>query len=344
VKEINHSNSSIYINESFENLFDYINHIKKEEAFYLIDENVLSIHKNLFSNFSNIISIPSGEETKSIRYVNNIIGKLIELGANRKTFIIGIGGGVTCDVTGFIASIFMRGVNFGFVPTTLLAMTDASLGGKNGINFNNLKNILGVINEPDFVFVDYSFLKTLGYDEFLNGFAEIIKHACISSSNFFLHLEENANDYIKIVRDANNSSIDKLHNIICESIKIKLKVVDGDKNELNKRKMLNYGHSFGHAIEARHGIPHGAAVSLGIVFANVLSNKLGYLKEDSLNRITNLLERYNLPVDISSFDKKELIKWIEKDKKSSGQNIDFVFIQDIGDCFVKSLSIQKIID
>ena len=131
---------------------------------------------------------------------------------HHKTFIIGIGGGVTCDVTGFVASIFMRGVNFGFVPTTLLAMTDASLGGKNGINFNNLKNILGVINEPDFVFVDYSFLKTLGYDEFLNGFAEIIKHACISSSNFFLNLEENANDYLKIVRDANNSSLDKYVN------------------------------------------------------------------------------------------------------------------------------------
>ena len=177
MKKINYSNSSIYINESFENLFDYIDYINKEEVFYLIDENVLSIHKNLFSNFSNIISIPSGEETKSIRYVNNIIEQLIELGANRKTFIIGIGGGVTCDVTGFVASIFMRGVSFGFVPTTLLAMTDASLGGKNGVNFNNLKNILGVINEPDFVFVDYSFLKTLGYDEFLNGFAEIIKHA-----------------------------------------------------------------------------------------------------------------------------------------------------------------------
>jgi 3-dehydroquinate synthase len=344
VKKIDYPNTAIYINKSFVNFFDCVDNIKKDTVFYFVDENILGLYKSLFNNFHNIISIPSGEETKSIDYINNIIKKLIELGANRKTFIIGVGGGVTCDVAGFVASIFMRGVNFGFVPTTLLAMTDASFGGKNGINFNNIKNVLGVINEPDFVFIDYSFLKTLTHQEYLNGFAEIIKHACISSSDLFYDLEKNADNYFKIIENPGYSNFNKLHNMLCDSIKIKLDIVSSDRYENGKRKSLNYGHTFGHAIEAEYGIPHGSAISLGIVFSNILSNKLGFLNEDRLIRVNNLLEKYNLPVDVSMYEKKYLIKWIERDKKSSDKNIDFVLLKDIGISFVKPLSIQKIID
>ena len=167
MKKIDYPNTAIYINKSFVNFFDCVDNIKKDNVFYFVDENILGLYKSLFNNFHNIISIPSGEETKSIDYINNIIKKLIELGANRKTFIIGVGGGVTCDVAGFVASIFMRGVNFGFVPTTLLAMTDASFGGKNGINVSSevgiLKNQIGTFYQPSLVGINFQWLDTEMY-------------------------------------------------------------------------------------------------------------------------------------------------------------------------------------
>jgi 3-dehydroquinate synthase len=335
VKKIVYPSSSIYINADFLDLFDCIDYLQKKEVFCLIDQNVYEIHQDVFSDFKNIIVIPSGEKTKSLVHINDFIEQLISLGANRKSFIIGIGGGVTCDITGFVASIFMRGVKFGFIPTTVLAITDAALGGKNGVNLNGVKNLIGVINEPNFVFIDYSFLKTLDSQEFSNGFAEIIKHACVASYDLFVFLEGVIIDY---------SSINFLHNLILDSIKIKLKIVGNDINEYNDRKLLNYGHTFGHAIEAKHNIPHGSAISLGIIFANGLSNRLGFLEKEKLIRISNLLEKFNLPVDISEFNKKELMLYINKDKKSSGKKIDFVILKDIGEGCVENVFIEDIIN
>ena len=140
------------------------------------------------------------------------------------------------------------------------------------------------------------------------------------------------------------SLIDFLHKLILDSIKIKLRIVSNDINESNNRKLLNYGHTFGHAIEAEYNIPHGLAVSLGIVFSNILSNKLDLLDKEKLIRISNLLEKYDLPVDISRFNKKKLIKYINKDKKSSGKEIDFVVLKDIGEGFVKNILIEDIIN
>jgi len=344
VEKIDYLNSSIFINKSFVNFFDYINDVNRTDMLYLIDANVLKKHKNLFNNDLKFISISCGEQSKSLSYINEIIEKIIALGGNKKTFIIGIGGGVTCDITGFIASIFMRGVKFGFVPTTLLAITDASIGGKNGVNFNNIKNIIGVINEPDFVFIDYSFLKTLPYHEFVNGFAEIIKHACISSSKLFDKLEQNADDYLKIIKFPEYADFTKLNALIYDSIKIKLDIISVDINENDIRKKLNYGHTFGHAIESKFSVSHGSAISLGMIFSNYISNQLGYISKKDLTRITNILDSYNLPVDILSYDKKDLISLIQKDKKSSGQTIDFVLLKKIGNSFVESLNIKNIID
>ena len=189
--------------------------------------------------------------------------------------------------------------------------------------------------EPNFVFVDYSFLRTLDVQEFANGFAEIIKHACVASYDLFVLLENVVVDY---------SSIDFLHKLILDSIKIKLRIVSNDINESNNRKLLNYGHTFGHAIEAEYNMPHGSSVSLGIIFWNILSNKLDLLDKEKLIRISNLLEKFDLPVEISRFNKKKLMKYINKDKKSSGKEIDFVVLKDIGEGFVKNILIEDIIN
>ncbi|MDG2139856.1 MAG: 3-dehydroquinate synthase [Flavobacteriales bacterium] len=335
MKKIVYPSSSIYLDANFLALFDCIDDLQKEEGFYLIDQNVYRMHQDVFFGFKKIIIIPPGEGTKSLVHINDFIEQLISLGANRKSYIIGIGGGVTCDITGFVASIFMRGVKFGFIPTTVLAITDAALGGKNGVNLNGVKNLIGVINEPNFVFVDYSFLRTLDIQEFANGFAEIIKHACVASYDLFVLLENVVVDY---------SSIDFLHKLILDSIKIKLRIVSNDINESNNRKLLNYGHTFGHAIEAEYNMPHGSSVSLGIIFSNILSNKLDLLDKEKLIRISNLLEKFDLPVEISRFNKKKLMKYINKDKKSSGKEIDFVVLKDIGEGFVKNILIEDIIN
>ena len=344
MEKIDYPNSLIVINKSFANFFDYIYDVNHLDIIYLIDENVLRIHKKIFSNHLKVISILSGEKAKSLQNINEIIQKIIDLGGNKNTCIIGVGGGVTCDIAGFIASIYMRGVRFGFIPTTLLAITDASLGGKNGVNFNKVKNILGVINEPDFVFIDYSFLKTLPSKEFVNGFAEIIKHACISSKKLFTDLEKNIDNYLKLIKYPEQADFNILNNLICDSIKIKLDIVCLDRNENSIRKNLNYGHTFGHAIESEFNIPHGSAISLGMIISNMISNKLGYINNEDLLKVSSLLYRYGLPVDVLNYNKKDLILLIQKDKKSTGKMIDFVMLKEIGSSFIESLNIQKIID
>ena len=186
MEKISYSNSSIYFNESFLNLHNYIKKSDLDNLFYLIDSKIYDIYFDSFNKLENVLVIPADESSKTLSYSSILIEKLLDLGANKTSYLIGVGGGVICDVTGFIASIFMRGINFAFVPTTLLSITDASLGGKNGVNFNSIKNIVGTINEPDFIIIDLSFLKSLELEEYYNGFAEIIKHACIGSSNYFL--------------------------------------------------------------------------------------------------------------------------------------------------------------
>jgi 3-dehydroquinate synthase len=278
--------------------------------------------------------VESSEDSKSLAYLDTLIDKLILLGCNRSSFIVGVGGGVISDIAGFIASIYMRGVRFGFVPTTLLSITDASIGGKNGVNFKGIKNIIGTINEPEFLLIDFSFLSTLSDFELSNGYSEIIKHACISSNKLFSLLEQVELDY-------NTNSFKE---ILKESIKVKLNIISNDLNENNSRKLLNFGHTFGHAIEAKYKISHGEAISLGIVLAINLSSKFGYLDDNStVVRITNLLSKFSLPIDINKYNKKSLMYYVTKDKKSKGKYVDFIVLNNIGSAEVKNLLIEELI-
>jgi 3-dehydroquinate synthase len=339
MRQLSCNKEIIYLNSDFSKLHQIVPELLEKDVFYIIDESVYLFHSSKFSALKNIILVPSAEKTKSISHVEVIINQLLNLNANRKSFVIGIGGGVICDLVGFVSSIFMRGVDFGFIPTTLLSMTDASIGGKNGVNFNSIKNLIGVINDPKFIFIDYSFLKTLPNKEWLNGFSEIIKHACICSIKFFNFLENNSKIFKSYKACENLAKFDQL---VFDSISIKIDYVKSDKNEIGRRKLLNFGHTFGHAIESKYSLTHGESVSLGIVFSNEIANSLKFLSLESNIRVRKLLSDYSLPINISSFDKQSLTNLIYKDKKSSKDKIDFIVLNKIGSALIHSVKIKEI--
>src|ERR1019366_5194330 len=222
----------------FDGDFSFINEkLQKDKTVFITDENIFKLHAEKFSGWKTII-IKAGEEHKNQQTVDTIINQLIQLQADRKSFLVGIGGGVITDITGFVASIYMRGVKFAFVPTSILAMVDAGIGGKNGIDVGVYKNLVGVINHPEFLLYDYSFLETLPDEEWVNGFAEIIKHACIKDIEMFNYLEDHS--VMKF-----QSSLKDTAAIIKRNVDIKYNIVANDEQEAGERKLLNFGHTIG---------------------------------------------------------------------------------------------------
>ena len=333
MERIFYPKTQILFDACFSNLESYLELTDCESLCLLVDKKVYNYYKSYFTLYENIIIIDSKENSKSLDYISFLIEKLLKFEANKKTHLIGIGGGVICDITGFVASIFMRGIRFSFVPTTILCITDACLGGKNGVNFNNIKYIVGTINEPDNIIIDFSFLESLSIDEINNGFAEIIKHACVASPKLFSNLENLVVDY---------KSIKFMHEILKKSISIKLKIVLKDLEDLSYRRILNFGHTYGHAIEAQYKLSHGNSVALGILFACNVSKKLGYLSLDKIKRVEKLLIKFNLPTDISKIDLKKLLPFINKDKKAGNNKIDFIVLEDIGKGKILNVEIDKI--
>ncbi|MEN6501573.1 MAG: 3-dehydroquinate synthase, partial [Tenuifilaceae bacterium] len=246
----------------------------------------------------------------------------------------GIGGGVVCDITGFVASTYMRGVRFGFVATSLLAQVDASIGGKNGVNLDGYKNIVGTFNQPQFVICDTSLLKTLPETELSNGFAEMVKHALIADAPQFNILESNTNRL-------NTCDLELLDSLVASSVGVKASIVTADERESGERKKLNFGHTWGHAVEKVTGIPHGQAVSIGMAFASQLSAEKGLLTPDECHRITSLLIALNLPVSIKA-NTNNIFEALQRDKKRCSNAIDFILLEGIGKAVIKSLSLVEI--
>ena len=276
------SNVDCYLEAAFKEL-DQV--VEREKAILITDENVFLAHKPKFKNW-NVITLKPGEEYKVQATVDAVIKQLIAFQADRKTILVGVGGGVITDLTGYIASVYMRGIQFGFVPTSLLAMVDASIGGKNGIDVGPYKNMVGVIRQPSFLFYDLSLLKTLPDEEWSNGFAEIIKHACILDDKTFQLLEQH-----NIAKVKRNKEL--LAEIVVQNITLKVGVVQNDEFEAGDRKLLNFGHTLGHALETQYELTHGQAVSLGMIFASWLSEKLLGFGETS--RVEQVLVNYGLP-------------------------------------------------
>lgn len=309
------------------------NMLQKNTTVFITDENIYAAHSEKFSGWQTIV-IKAGEPFKNQQTVDFIISELIDLHADRQTFVVGVGGGVVTDVAGFVASVYMRGLRFGFVPTSILAMVDAGIGGKNGIDVGVYKNIVGVINHPEFLLYDYSFLETLSDAEWVNGFAEIIKHACIKDAEMFYLLEECS--LIKF----QSSSIDTAA-IIKRNVDIKYGVVADDEHEAGVRKLLNFGHTIGHAIENAGRLSHGHAISIGMAAACRISEEVNNFSSDETKRVTGLLTAYGLPVAFTS-DKQKTWEILEHDKKKSGSNMSFIVLDTIGKASVKSISLDHL--
>ncbi|MCX6153806.1 MAG: 3-dehydroquinate synthase [Candidatus Kapabacteria bacterium] len=323
------------------NIYKYYKHLFKTISFdYIENSNVpfdedTSIGNNDSSETNlitdKIIEIPAGEDSKSFETIEYIINKFIEFGVDRSYFILGFGGGVVCDITGFAASIFHRGLRFGFIPTTLLAQVDASIGGKNGINFNNIKNVCGIIRQPEYILSDYRTLQTLEQSEFENGLSEIIKTALVADSELY--------DIIEAFSDISN--LQMLEQIIFRTAMAKAKIVESDETETGLRKILNFGHTFGHAVESIAKISHGRAVGIGMIKALELSVKLNNLDPEILIRVKKLLIKFNLPYEIE-IDQKPLIDKILKDKKKESDKMNFILLDKIGKARIKEISIREI--
>ena len=296
----------------------------------ITDENLYNLHAEKLAGYR-VIQIAAGEEYKNQFTVDSIIEELLLMGANKNTFLIGLGGGVVTDITGYVAAVYMRGVKFGFVPTSILAMVDAAIGGKNGIDVGVYKNMIGTICQPEFIFYDYSFLKTLPVKEWVNGFAEIIKHACIKDELLFKVLEK----YSLHEYQADSTLIADL---IERNVDIKTAVVINDEFETGDRKLLNFGHTIGHAIENLHGIPHGHAVSIGMVAACNLSVQLNNFHADDAAKIVRLLARYHLPVDVET-DHAKVFEVLKMDKKRTGDGVQFILLNTIGKAEIKYISL-----
>ena len=316
---------------------------KNEKVFCVIDTKIKINLKHIKQKNIIIFSIQCGEKIKTFNGYKNLSEKLIKSNVNRKSALIAIGGGTLGDLTGFVASTVLRGLDFYLIPTTLLSQVDSSIGGKNGINTIYGKNLLGTFYQPKEVLIDISVLSSLSIKEIKSGYAEIIKHALIKDYSFFCWLEENTKKLLNLDRSI-------LEKAIYKSIMIKLFYVKKDEKEFllnnNSRAMLNFGHTIGHAIESHYNYKkfnHGEAISIGMITEAKISNYLGLLSSNELKRILKHFKKYRLKVNDNILKDKSLISKITKDKKNFQNNIIFSLIDKIGSSiFYKKLDKNKV--
>jgi 3-dehydroquinate synthase len=317
-----------YLGESLENLEQYAD---PGRTVLIVDENVRKLHGSKLGGWR-IIEVPAGEACKEMKTLQQVIDALVEMEVDRKTLLIGIGGGVTTDLTGFVASIYMRGIPFAFAPTTLLAQVDASIGGKNGINFGLYKNMLGIIRQPSFILFDYEVLHTLSEEERQNGFAEIIKYACIEDAALFDYLEKNREQAL-----AGETSV--IAYLVECSVRIKSRIVQADEFENGMRRWLNFGHTIGHAVEKLEKIAHGRAVAIGMVAASRLSEKMTGLPAADTARLLRLIQDYQLPVKMSA-DPNAVFDLFKMDKKREKDFIHFVLLEAPGKAVTQPIPLE----
>jgi len=323
-------NSTIRVAKGIRNLEAYA---PFDRGVIITDTHVRRLYEKDFPPFK-VVEIGAGEGIKTLSTVTEIYDSFLHLGLDRSSFVVGIGGGVVCDITGFAASTYLRGLRFGLIPTTLLSQVDAGIGGKNGVNLNGYKNMVGLFSQPEFVLCDVGLLNTLPARELLIGFSEIVKHALIADKDLFSYLEENHEKALEL----QESVMEKL---VRASLKIKTGVVNRDETETGERRVLNFGHTFGHAIERTTGASHGEAVSVGMVMASLFSQMKGYLPLDRVERIKTLLTKLGLPTR-ADLNREAVFDGVRKDKKRSGEKIHFVFLTDIGHAVVEEVALSEL--
>ena len=285
---------------------------------------------------ANLATIEPGDEHKNLDSLSWVWEKLGEYGATRKSLVINIGGGMVTDLGGFAASTFKRGLRFINIPTTLLAMVDASVGGKTGINFHGLKNEIGVFSDADYVILDTVFLKTLDSENICSGYAEMLKHGLISNDDMWREL---------VTFDILNPDLDKLRDMVADSVKVKQRIVEEDPHEHGIRKALNVGHTIGHAFESfalkRKPILHGYSVAYGMVCELYLSaRKTGFPTEKLHTTVRYIIEHYG-KMQITCNDYDELIELMTHDKKNTADTINFTLLAEIGDIRINQTATKE---
>lgn len=301
----------------------------------ITDENVFNIYGHLFPAFP-VLKIKPGEDSKQLKVIEKLAKRLLQNGIDRSGFILAVGGGVVCDIAGFLASVYMRGIRCGYVSTTLLSQVDASTGGKNGVNLGMIKNVIGNFRQPEFVICDTSMLATLPKDEYLSGLAELIKTGIIGDVNIIEILE---NKYKEVI----NRDKALLTDLVARSVRFKASVVSEDEKETGLRRILNFGHTYGHAVELYQSVKHGFAVATGMELATIFSYKKGYINKNEKERITKLLKKYDLLFE-NNIPAEKIKELILHDKKKSGNEIHFVFTEGIGKAEVRKIPVSEVID
>jgi len=306
-----------------------------------IEQFILPPLLTVLPHNSKIITINPGEQAKSLETAMTIWNQMMSFGMDRKSLLINLGGGVITDLGAFVASTYMRGIQFIQIPTTLLAQVDASVGGKTGVNFGGIKNIIGTFNQPNLVIVDVSTLQSLPDREFISGFAEILKHGLIHDIEYF---------HFASVKKPREYTPREMMNIIEKSVKIKADIISGDIKELTgSRKLLNFGHTIGHAIEAtlmdlNTPILHGEAISLGMLAEAQLSELRGSITTAETTEIKNSFIKAGLPVMLPKISIETVIQKMKFDKKNENGIIKFTLLQKMGqalaDCEVSDEQIQ----
>ena len=301
----------------------------------ITDDNIHRLYGDKFPP-APVISVSPGEESKKLEVIADLAAKLLEAGIDRNGFILAIGGGVVCDLAGFLASVYLRGIRCGYVSSSLLSQVDASTGGKNGVNLGGTKNILGVIRQPEFVICDPAMLMTLPEEEYLSGLSEMIKTAIIGDREMFEEIERNFTGIM-------NREYDLMTRLVERSVKFKAAVVTEDEKEAGLRRILNFGHTFGHAIEMQTGVKHGFAVAAGMELATGFSLEKGLIDQTDRDRIMNMLGKFGLILKYE-IPWERIERLVMHDKKKSGSGIHFVFTSGIGKAVYEKISVGEVID
>jgi len=318
-------NENIFFSSIEETLSKYIQDkgsdfilISHPTIFDIYKEKILKIFQEQNKRLEYVL-FEEGEKNKTRQTKEIIEDTLLEKGVQKDACLIALGGGVVLDMAGYVAATYLRGINSIYIPTTLLAMCDAAIGGKCGVNTKFGKNQIGTFNKCDAIFVDMSFLKTLEEREMKNGLVEMIKHFLLRDKDLFFKFLEDENP------------MDNLLLFLKKSIAIKQEIILEDRFDKNLRKVLNFGHSIAHALESIYGfnISHGQAVAIGIIAEAILSHHMGYLTLSSLNIITDVFSKY-LPQRKIPISKEEILFFLQRDKKNRERNIHFILLEEIG--------------
>lgn len=340
-----HSNGelaySIEIRNDFESLTTHLQNLgyKKEQKICIVsDSQVADIYMNsltllLENSFENVFSFifSAGESSKNIDTVQMLYEHLIKSGFDRHDFLIALGGGVVGDLTGFVASTYLRGIDFVQIPTSLLAQVDSSIGGKTGVDFKQYKNMVGAFYQPKLVYMNLSVLQTLSKRQFSSGIAEILKHGLIKDRTYFEWMVQNFEPIFALEPNI-------LEEMIFRSCEIKRDVVENDPKEKGERALLNFGHTIGHAVEklSDFSLYHGECVSIGCIAASYLSWKMERISDADLASIRKVFTDFNLPVSVKGQAAKEILKTSKSDKKMKAGKINFILLNEIGNAYIYS--------